>query len=123
MNRQSLYRAYPTAWIFLACPPDPSVRCISPGFYAVIGASAMLAGVTRMTSVLVDCLSTSAFFLLIRQLISVSLVVILFEVNPLYFLMCHRLTFESWTVDGCAISCTTHHDLCHDIKVGRRRDG
>jgi len=50
---QSLYRAYPTAWIFLACPPDPSVRCISPGFYAVIGASAMLAGVTRMTISLV----------------------------------------------------------------------
>ena len=69
LNRQSLYRAYPTAWIFLACPPDPSVRCISPGFYAVLGASAMLAGVTRMTSVLVNCLSTSAPFLLIRQLI------------------------------------------------------
>jgi len=47
---QGLYRAYPTAWIFLSCPPDPSERCISPGFYAVLGASAMLGGVTRMTS-------------------------------------------------------------------------
>ncbi|KAI0047852.1 Cl-channel protein [Auriscalpium vulgare] len=50
---QGLYKAYPKAWIFSACPPDPSVRCIYPGFYAVIGASAMLAGVTRMTISLV----------------------------------------------------------------------
>lgn len=50
---QGLYRTYPTAWMFLSCPPDPSERCISPGFYAVLGASAMLGGVTRMTISLV----------------------------------------------------------------------
>ena len=75
--RQSLYRAYPTAWIFLSCPPDPSVRCISPGFYAVIGASAMLGGVTRMTSA---SLNYSIPTTLVTLWITVSLVVILFEV-------------------------------------------
>ncbi|KAI0316004.1 chloride channel [Amylostereum chailletii] len=49
---QALQRAYPQAWIFSACPPDPTVRCVYPGFYAIIGASAMLGGVTRMTRAL-----------------------------------------------------------------------
>lgn len=76
-RRQGLQHAYPAAWIFLSCPPDPTVRCVSPGFYAVIGASAMLGGVTRMTSTFIASLTVIS---VIKRL-AVSLVVILFEVT------------------------------------------
>jgi chloride channel 3/4/5 len=38
---------HPDLFIFSSCAPD--VPCITPGTYAIIGASAALAGVTRMT--------------------------------------------------------------------------
>ncbi|KAF8308326.1 hypothetical protein DL93DRAFT_2171178 [Clavulina sp. PMI_390] len=44
---QGLHRSHPTGYLFTSCPADGD--CISPGFYAVIGAAAMLGGVTRMT--------------------------------------------------------------------------
>jgi hypothetical protein len=62
--------------LFSACPPDPTVRCIYPGFYAVIGASSMLAGVTRMTGKWVPILIG-----IYAHDGKVSLVVIVFEVK------------------------------------------
>ncbi len=79
--RQGLHRAYPHALIFSSCPPDVSVRCISPGFYAVIGASAMLGGVTRMTSKSPDSHLSARSCSCVAS--PVSLVVIVFEVSTI----------------------------------------
>ncbi|KAG8899607.1 hypothetical protein FRB99_006556 [Tulasnella sp. 403] len=51
MLLQEWHKAYPRAWIFSSCPPEGT--CIYPGFYSVVGAAALLGGVTRMTVSLV----------------------------------------------------------------------
>ena len=77
-DSQGIQRAYPGAVIFSSCSPDPTVRCISPAFYAVVGAAAMLGGVTRMTGA--PALSAS-FSPPNSPLPAVSLVVIMFELT------------------------------------------
>jgi chloride channel 3/4/5 len=49
---QYLTLTYPNAWPFTACAHDFATRgeCVIPGVYAIVGAAAGLAGVTRTTS-------------------------------------------------------------------------
>lgn len=44
---QYVQNAVPDLFIFASCKPD--VECVTPGTYAILGAAAALAGVTRMT--------------------------------------------------------------------------
>lgn len=72
---------YPNSWVFQnAC--STGVNCMTPGIYAMVGAAAMLSGITRMT---------------------VSLVVIVFEitgqVNFIVPLMCAVMTAK-WVGDA-----------------------
>jgi len=93
-DRQELHRTYPRLWIFInSCPPDPSARCVSPGFYAVIGASSMLGGTTRMTS--------CVFFLLRVRL---------FTHNNQSLAGRHSLR-----ANGCPVPRSTYYDQRHDL--------
>lgn len=49
---QYLTLTYSNAWPFTACAEDLVTRgeCVIPGVYAIVGAAAGLAGVTRSTS-------------------------------------------------------------------------
>lgn len=49
---QYITQTYPNAWPFTACAHDLATRgeCVIPGVYAIVGAAAGLAGVTRTTS-------------------------------------------------------------------------
>lgn len=75
---QYLTLTYPTAWPFTACAQDLATRgeCVIPGVYAIVGAAAGLAGVTRTTS---KFTKRKGFFFLIS--VTVSLVVIMFELT------------------------------------------
>ncbi|KAI9019798.1 chloride channel [Hyaloraphidium curvatum] len=44
---QMWQEANPGFWLFSACKPD--TQCVTPGTYAMVGAAAALAGITRMT--------------------------------------------------------------------------
>ena len=45
------HKHFQTSFVFAACEPD--VPCITPGTYAIVGAAASLAGVTRLTASIV----------------------------------------------------------------------
>ena len=44
---ESLYHHHMNSWFFSSCQSD--LNCVTPGTYAMVGAAAALAGVTRMT--------------------------------------------------------------------------
>jgi chloride channel 3/4/5 len=45
MMIEAWQQKYPTFWLFASCQDS---RCVTPGTYAMVGAAASLAGVTRM---------------------------------------------------------------------------
>ena len=99
-HSELLQRSNSTSWIFASCPPDASIRCVSPGFYAVIGASAMLGGVTRMTSKYHDFCS---------------------DVTVLNFTSTGSLSCrDRLRAHGCSLTRPPYHDFHHGLQMGRR---
>lgn len=51
----ALYRGFSGWQVFTTCPLGDHEQCVDPGVYALLGATAVLSGYTRMTS----CVPTS----------------------------------------------------------------
>lgn len=77
----SFQQAYPLFFLFSGCPADGP--CVSPTIYAVIGAAAVLGGVTRMTISL-----TVVFFELtgaVTSVLSIMIAIMVSKVSYRYF--------------------------------------
>jgi hypothetical protein len=59
---QAWQKGFPGAWMFKSCKVGE--ECVSPGLYAIAGAASALAGVTRLTGIIL--LLASCFFLVLR---------------------------------------------------------
>lgn len=92
---QLLFEVFPNATLLSACPVGGSQLCINPGIYAMVGAGAALAGVTRMT---------------------VTVAVIMFELtNNIDYVLPFMLSvlFAKWSAD--ALEPHSIYDLLIDV--------